>query len=147
MKRILHSMALSSLLAVPSAVLAAAPPSMYIYCGGLPGCPSAWTERLSSVLLLLLVRLPVYVTALATLFIMIGGSYMIINAGDTEKVTKGKNTIMWAIIGLFVTQFAANFVYYSPTGKPLFGVTQGFIPLEVATRDAGSDRWFGRSLR
>lgn len=139
MKRMLRTLALASLLAVPAAVFAAAPPTMYIYCGGLPGCPSGWTERFSNVLVLLLSRLPVYVTGLSTLFIMIGGAYMIMNAGDQEKISRGKSTITWAIIGIFVTQFAANFVYYSPTGAPLFGVSQGFIPMEVNSRAPGSD--------
>ena len=139
MKRYLRTLALAAALAIPSALIAAAPPTMYIYCGNLPGCPSGWVERISASLILLLNRLPVYVTALATLFIMIGGVYMIINAGDTEKVTRGKNTIIWAVIGIFVTEFAANFIYYSPSGAPLFGVTQGFIPLEVNTRNPSTD--------
>jgi hypothetical protein len=108
--------------------------TMYIYCGGLPGCPSGWTERFSGALTLLLTRLPTYVIALATLFIMIGGVNMIINAGDTEKVTRGKNTIIWAIIGIFVTEFAADFIAYSTTGG-----TNGFIPQEVLTRVSSSD--------
>ncbi len=108
---------------------------MYIYCGNLPGCNSGWTERISPVLTLLLGTLPTYVIGLATLFIMIGGVYMIINAGDSEKVTRGKNTILWAIIGIFVTEFAADFVAFD--GTNLMG--GGFIPKEVGSRVSGSD--------
>ncbi len=99
---------------------------LWIFCGGLPGCPSGFTEHFSSVLILLLTRLPNYVYILGVLFIMIGGVYMAISAGDTEKVTKGKNTIIWAIIGIFVMQFAETAVNFV------------IIP-EVNTRTIGAD--------
>lgn len=129
MRKLLRLSAFVLLLIIPELLLAQTS-SLYIYCGGLPGCPGGWTEHISAALTLLLTRLPAYVIGLATLFIMIGGVNMVINAGDTEKVTRGKNTIIWAVIGIFVTEFAANFIAFS--GGP--GGANGFIPLEVLNR-------------
>lgn len=124
MNKYLFPSVLGVLLAcVPHAAQAA---ELFIYCGDLPGCPSGFTERFSNVIRLLLTRLPNYVYILGVLFIMIGGVYMAISAGDTEKVTKGKNTITWAIIGIFVMQFAETVVY-------------DIIIPEVNTRNPGAD--------
>ncbi len=112
-------------LALPVLVAAAVPSEIWIYCGDLPGCPSGFDERFTDVLLLLLLRLPTYVYILAVLFIMIGGAYMVLSNGDSEKVTKGKNTIIWAVIGVFVMQFAEQLI--------------NFVMLEVITRDSGPD--------
>ncbi len=98
---------------------------LWIYCGNLPGCPSGFTERFTGVLRLLLIRLPAYVYVLAILFIMIGGAYMVLSVGDAEKVTKGKKTITWALIGIFVMQFSEALV--------------SFVGLEASTRDSGAD--------
>jgi len=125
MKKILRSASALVGLLFPAAALAQAPSSLWIYCGNLPGCPSGFVERFSGVLVLLLARLPIYVYVLGVLFIMIGGAYMVMSAGDAEKVTKGKNTIIWAVIGIFVMQFAQMIV--------------SFVVLEVATRDSAPD--------
>lgn len=90
---------------MPHAVSAAAA-NLWIYCGGLPSCGAGFTEHFTPALIALLLVLPYYVYILAALFIMIGGVYMIVSLGDAEKVTKGKNTIIWALIGIFVMQFA-----------------------------------------
>lgn len=97
-----------------------------IYCGNLPGCtgtmgaPTPVTERITSALLLLLGLLPHYVEIFGFLFIMVGGAYILLSAGNTEYVTKGKNTITWAVIGIFIAQFAGTLV--------------GFVQSEVLTR-------------
>ncbi len=85
---------------------------LWIYCGGLPSCGPGFTEHFSSTLTFLLTILPNYVYILGVLFIMIGGVYMAMSAGDSEKVTKGKNTIIWSIIGIFVMQFAETVVNF-----------------------------------
>ncbi len=108
--------AVLALALIPQGVRAAA--SLWIYCGGnnglapLPGCPSGFEEHFSPALTALLITLPRYAYILGVLFIMIGGVYMVISAGDTEKVTKGKNTIIWAIIGIFVMQFAQTVIEF-----------------------------------
>lgn len=112
-------------LLIPVVALATAPAELWVNCNGLPGCPSGWNEHFSSVLRLLLLRLPVYIYGIGVLFIMVGGAYMVLSAGDTEKVTKGKNTIIWSVIGIFVMQTAQTLVNY--------------VVLEVNTRDTGPD--------
>ena len=124
MRSVFRVTALAFLLA-PVAVFAAAPATLWINCNGLAGCPSGWQEHFSSVLTLLLARMPVYVYGLGVLFIMIGGAYMVLSAGDSEKVTRGKNTIQWAVIGIFVMQASQALV--------------NFVTLEVNTRDSASD--------
>lgn len=118
-------------LIVPLAALAASSSSssasakLWVICGGLPGCPGGWTEYFSNALTLLLVRLPAYIYVFGWLFIMVGGAYILLSAGNAERVTKGKNTIIWAVIGLFLAQFA--------------DVLVGYVGLEVTTRVAGTD--------
>lgn len=91
---------------LPVAAFAAIPSDVWVYCGNLPGCGRGFSEFFSSALLLLLVRLPDYVYWLAVLFIMIGGAYILLSIGNSERVTKGKNTIIWAVVGLFVANFS-----------------------------------------
>lgn len=121
--RLLRSLAFTSLLLAPARVFA----GLYIYCGGLPGCTrrTPFQEYFSDVLRILLLSLPGYAYALGGLFIMIGGARILLSGGESEGITKGKNTIIWSIVGIFVTTFAANLV--------------GFVALEVSTRVAAPD--------
>jgi hypothetical protein len=109
----------------PAVALAVAPATLWVRCTGLAGCKPGWTEYFTGVLALLVQALPVYIYGLGVLFIMIGGAYMVLSAGDPEKITKGKSTITWAIIGIFVMQAAQALV--------------NFVILEVNTRDGGTD--------
>lgn len=123
---LLRSLAFASLLLIPATLFAANP--LYIYCGGLPGCTSGFTpfqEYFSDVLRILLLNLPGYAYALGGLFIMIGGARILLSAGESEGITKGKNTIIWSIIGIFVTTFATHLV--------------SFVALEVSTRVTAAD--------
>ena len=43
-------------------------------------------------------------------FIVLGGGQLVISAGNTEAVEKGKKTITWAIIGLVVALLAFSIV-------------------------------------
>ncbi len=132
MKRsLLRVLASASLFLAPQ--LASAD-DIWIYCGGLPGCPSGFTERLTGVLTLLLARLPAYIQGFGVLFIMIGGAYILLSAGNEERVTKGKNTITWAVIGIFVTEFADQLVGFVrdeansvPSGDIIQSVTATLI--------------------
>ncbi len=107
-KYLIPSLAAFVLAFIPHAAQA----QLWIYCGGLPSCNPGFDEHFSSILTYLLTILPNYVYILGVLFIMIGGVYMAISAGDSEKVTKGKNTIIWSIIGIFVMQFAETVVNF-----------------------------------
>jgi hypothetical protein len=104
---------------------AAAPGELWIYCGGLPGCPSGFQERFTGVLVLLLTILPDYVDALGVLFIMIGGAYILLSTGNSERVTKGKNAVIWAVVGIFIAHSAETLV--------------GFVTSEVNSRVAATD--------
>lgn len=125
MKRAFRSLAFCSSLAVPSTAFAAIPSQIYIYCGGLPGCPSGFVEKFSSVLRLLLLRMPEYVYVACVVFVLIGGAYILLSAGRDDMVTKGKTTIIWAVAGAALATFAESIV--------------GFIVLEVETRTPGTD--------
>ncbi len=112
MKKILVRLsALVALLLPVSASAANGGASLYIYCGGLPGCGSGFSDTFAnSTFNVLFTRLPLYIYGLGVLFIMVGGAYMVMSAGNDERVTKGKNTIIWSIIGIFVTSFTFTLI-------------------------------------
>ncbi len=96
--------------------------ALMVYCGRLPGCgplknfvPAALTQ--------VLLRFDVYAYILGTLFIMVGGAYMLLSSFDESYMDKGKNTIIWAVVGIFVGKFAATLV--------------GFIMLEAQSVGGG----------
>ncbi len=126
------SSALLPALLLPFAALAAPPAAsnpLLIYCAGLPGCTASgvipFNEVFSGLLIQLLGTLPAYVRVLGVLGIMIGGAYILLSGGNEENVTKGKNTILWAVIGIFVTQVASQLV--------------SFVELEANNRAVGTD--------
>ncbi|MEQ1849827.1 MAG: hypothetical protein ABL890_04520 [Candidatus Peribacteraceae bacterium] len=103
----------------------AAAQELYVYCSNLPGCGSGWKEYITGALVVLLLRLPVYTAIFGVLFLMIGGAYMVMSAGNSERVEKGKKTITWAIIGIFVMNFSVQMV--------------GFVFDETDSRLSGGD--------
>ena len=50
--------------------------------------------------------------ALAVLFVVIGGFRYTISAGDAEDMSKAKNTIIYAVVGLIVALFAEALVTF-----------------------------------
>lgn len=130
-KYLIPSLAAFVLALIPYAAQA----QLWIYCGGLPSCGPGFSEHFSTTLTFLLTILPNYIYILGVLFIMIGGVYMAMSAGDSEKVTKGKNTIIWSVIGIFVMQFAetaVNFIIIPeassvPAGDLVVSVTRTLI--------------------
>jgi predicted membrane protein len=120
--------ALLALTCMPALVLAAppSPAEIWITCDGLPGCGPGFQEHVSGALRILWNNMPVYVYMLATLFIMIGGGYMVFSFGETERITKGKTTILWALIAILVMQYAKIFV-------------ENVLMEEVRSRVIGSD--------
>lgn len=109
MSRALRIVGLSILciLLVPSQAHA-----LLIYCGGLPGCGSVngAINFLPGMLAKLLALLEIYARAFGYLFIVIGGVYLVIGGFSEEYVTKGKTTIIWAMIGLFLSKSASLLV-------------------------------------
>jgi hypothetical protein len=122
---LLRASALLALLLLPEATFAQAPAEIWVHCGNLPGCGPGFREYASSVLQLLGTNLPAYAYAIGVLFIMIGGAYMVLSAGREDWVTKGKNTIMWAVIGIAATSFSESAVT--------------FLRLEVSSRVPDAD--------
>lgn len=109
--RILRRIIAASLLLAPAITLAQGGGSFTVYCGNLPGCGvGADGEYLSDVFLLLLAALPQYIYIIATIFVMVGGARMILSAGRDDWVTKGKDTIFWALLAVGITVFATQIV-------------------------------------
>ena len=79
-------------------------------CGGLDVCndgnlPNIVENILESIILVLGI--------VAVIFIIVGGFQYMSSAGDTSKIQKAKNTILYAVIGLVVCILAfiiVNFV-------------------------------------
>jgi hypothetical protein len=106
--RSLRSLSALLLLLLPS--LASA---QQIYCGGLPGCPTApngFPQYIGSALDAILLLFENYVPIFGVLLIMVGGAYILLSAGSSERVEKGKKTIIWSVIGLFVASSAVTLV-------------------------------------
>ena len=47
-----------------------------------------------------------FVFALSVVFVIMGAVYYLTSSGETEKITKGKNFILYAVIGLVIAVFA-----------------------------------------
>lgn len=50
--------------------------------------------------------------ALATIFIVVGGLRYVLSVGNSEKVQKAKNTILYAVVGLVLSIFALGIVNF-----------------------------------
>jgi len=97
-------------LVVPLVLFAQAPAELWVVCGGLPGCGGGWADHITPALNILATKLPIYAEILGTLFIMVGGAYILLSTGNAERVTKGKNTIIWSVAGIFLVQLAGLIV-------------------------------------
>lgn len=60
-----------------------------------------------------------FVIAMVTIMVLMGGYNLVTAAGDPEKVAKGKNYVLWASIG-FVVALAAKAIPY--IAKNILGV-------------------------
>ena len=66
---------------------------------------------------------------------MVGGAFILLSGGNEEYVTKGKNTILWSVIAIFITETADQLV--------------NFVLLEAQNLDtSGADLviWVGLTL-
>ncbi len=104
MKRFVPLLLAGLLLLIPHAV--SAQPSLFVYCGNLPGC-GPLRNFVPGVLVQLLLRFDTYAYILGALFIMIGGGYMLLSGFNEEWMNKGKTTIIWACVGIFVAHSAS----------------------------------------
>jgi uncharacterized membrane protein len=51
-----------------------------------------------------------YVAVIAVIAVMIGGIMYLISSGDEEKTKKAKNTIIWALVGVFTSVAAWSLI-------------------------------------
>ncbi|MBP9774150.1 MAG: hypothetical protein KBD00_06040 [Candidatus Peribacteraceae bacterium] len=108
-------------LLIPMTVVAT--PFLSPYCGNLPGCGSNPGGLFDRIIALAYTRLELYGYLLGGLFIIIGGARMLTSFGNEERFGAGKTTIIWALIGIFVANFASHlfgFVFQEIT-SPLGG--------------------------
>lgn len=106
-QRFLRPIVLSLALLVPATAAAQLP---WVYCSNLPGCSAGglgvYKEHFTQVLSQLLTRFDTYAYVLGALFIMIGATRILTSGFSEEGVSKGKTTITWAIVGIFIGRFA-----------------------------------------
>lgn len=108
MRRLLLSItAACTFLLLPAAAHANLP---WVYCGNLPGCTPGFTEHVTGVMTQLLIRFDVYAYILGALFVIIGGAMMMLSGFQEDWVSKGKQTITWALVGVFIGKFASVLV-------------------------------------
>ncbi len=89
--------------------LAAAAFIPVVYCGNLPGC-GASSEFITPLLTIAFGQFNIWGFLLGGLFIIIGGVRILWSLGDTERVNSGRQTITWALVGIFVANFAQQIV-------------------------------------
>ena len=115
-------------------------PELWVECGGLPGCRTGnvpFLDYLSTFLIpIVFNKLFTYIPLLGVLFIMIGGGYILLSAGNEERVTKGKTTITWAVIGIFIANFARELVIL--VKDEATSVPSGDVIISVITTLMGS---------
>lgn len=58
----------------------------------------------------------VIIGSVAVLIIVLAGIRYIISRGDPQSITKAKNTILYAVIGLIITMSAAGIVNFALNG-------------------------------
>jgi hypothetical protein len=79
------------------------------------------------------------VGSLALLMFVYGGFLWMTSGGNEQKITKGKNVLVWATIGL-----AIIFLSYSLVGFVIKGLTGGEQPqTDIGTCICGADKSYG----
>ncbi len=77
-----------------------------IPCAGLAGCSTSPDNYIPSLVVVLQSSLSSYIYGIGVLFTLIAGGYLIISGGAEDKISKGKETLLWTIIGIFVANSA-----------------------------------------
>jgi len=83
-------------------------------------CKSAQGLKVDSIITRVIDLLSVIIGIVAVVMIIIAGFKYVTSAGDSNKVTSAKNTIVYAIVGLIIVALAqviVKFVINSSTGK------------------------------
>lgn len=76
-----------------------------IECWGLPGCDGGVSSETNiyGIIWNIIALLIQYVAVFAVLAVMYGGILYLISSGDEEKTKKAKTTIIWALVGVFLS--------------------------------------------
>lgn len=101
MKKILYIFI--SLLSSFQILYAAAPT---IECGDLPGCGWGSVSGANAPITFignLIAEVIKYIAVIAVIALMVAGIRYLISAGDEEKVSKAKTTIIWALVGVLLS--------------------------------------------
>ena len=128
LKQFLASVAAIALLMVPTVVLVPSVANAQIgdnVCQGVLSttddvsgdvtagdCDEEGEESFSALLKRIINIFSIVVGAISVLMIIIGGFRYIISGGDSNGVTAGKNTILYAIVGLVIVLFAQVIVRF-----------------------------------
>ncbi|MDD4607261.1 MAG: hypothetical protein PHS07_02940 [Patescibacteria group bacterium] len=65
-----------------------------------------------------------FLGTIALVMVIYGGFMWMTSAGNETKIEKGKNTLLWAVIGLatiFLSYTILTMVFNALEGKPIFG--------------------------
>ncbi len=94
-------------------------------CANTPGClcNPLGTADLPSLIGRVISAVLGIVGSIALLMFIYGGFLWLTSAGSTERITKGKNVLVWATIGL-----AIIFLSYTLVGFVIKGITSGGTP-------------------
>ena len=74
----------------------------------LPGEQAKATKLIENIINLI----SVIIGVIAVVMIIVGGAKLITSSGDAQKVASGRNTILYAVIGLIVVAFAQIIVKF-----------------------------------
>ncbi len=121
--RAFRNFALATALMLLPQMALAQPMLPWVYCGNLPGCAPGYREYVTGAMIQLLLRFDTYVYVLGALFVMIGGGMIVLSGFQEEMVNKGRETIIWALVGVFLGKAASILV--------------GFITLEANSVGGG----------
>lgn len=101
-----------AVIAMPPAVYADPSDLFPSACSGSKVCSDASNQNVTNVFKTVIEVLIWASGIISVLVIIIGGFMYVLSAGDQAKVTKAKDTVLYAVIGLVVTLLAFSIVKF-----------------------------------
>lgn len=112
-KKIVLAITVVAAVAVTSQTVYAAPSDLFpSACSGSKVCSDADNQNVTNVFKTVIEILIWASGIISVLMIIIGGFMYVLSAGDQAKVTKAKDTVLYAVIGLVVTLLAFSIVKF-----------------------------------
>lgn len=95
-------------------LLSAFPPTLYdgLNCNGGNGCSFTSAQDLLTVVANAIRIVTAFAGALAVLFVVLGGIYYVISAGNPANIKRAKDTITNAVVGLLIASLAYTLVSF-----------------------------------